>query len=86
MRTLLLITIAGVSLAQTPLTEVEKLKIENASLKLAALDQQKQAIQKEAQGVFEAACKRAKIDLPACQFDAQTQSVRKAETKAGDEK
>lgn len=76
--TLLLLALAGLGLAEsTPLTEVERLKIENASLKLQALDIQKKAFQEEAQKVFEGACTRAKIDLAACQFDAQTASVKK---------
>jgi len=80
MRTITLTLIfAAFALAQTPLTEVEKLGLENAQLKLQLLESQKTEIQKQAQTVFEAACKRAGIDLAACQFDAQTASVKKAE-------
>jgi peroxiredoxin family protein len=77
--TLLTLTLAAFALAQTPLNEVEKLALENAQLKLALLESQKKDIQADAQKVFEAACKRAGIDLAACQFDAQTASVKKAE-------
>jgi hypothetical protein len=77
--TLLTLTIAAFAIAQTPLTNEEKLGLENAQLKLQLLESQKADIQKAAQVVFEAACKRAGIDLPACQFDAQTASVKKAE-------
>ena len=77
--TLLTLTLAAFALAQTPLTNEEKLALENAQLKLQLLETQKAEIQKAAQTVFEGACKRAGIDLPACQFDAQTASVKKAE-------
>jgi hypothetical protein len=83
MRTTLLLTItAAFALAQTPLNNEEKLALENAQLKLALLDAQKKDIQADAQKVFESACKRAGIDLAACQFDQATASVKKAEPKA----
>jgi len=79
--TLLTLTLAAFALAQTPLTNEEKLALENAQLKLALLESQKKDIQADAQKVFEGACKRAGIDLAACQFDAQSASVKKAEVK-----
>jgi len=79
--TLLTLTLAAFALAQTPLTNEEKLALENAQLKLALLETQKKDIQADAQKVFEGACKRAGIDLTACQFDAQSASVKKAEVK-----
>lgn len=77
--TLLLLAIAGLGLAQTPLTNEEKLALENASLKLQLIEAQKKDVQADAQKVFERACKRAGIDIAACQFDQQTASVKKAE-------
>jgi peroxiredoxin family protein len=77
--TILFLALAGLGLASTPLTNEEKLGLENAQLKLALLEAQKKDIQADAQKVFEGACKRAGIDLAACQFDAQTASVKKAE-------
>ena len=71
-------TLALAGLAQTPLTTEEKLGIENASLKLQLIDAQKADIQKQAQSVFEGACKRAGIDLAACQFDQKALTVSKA--------
>jgi|GEM_PF-2221533 hypothetical protein len=83
MRTITLtLTIAALALGQTPLTNEEKLALENAQLKLALLESQKKDIQADAQKVFESACKRAGIDLAACQFDQATASVKKAEAKA----
>jgi len=80
MRTITLtLTIAALALGQTPLTNEEKLALENAQLKLALLESQKKDIQADAQKVFEGACKRAGIDLAACQFDQATASVKKAE-------
>jgi peroxiredoxin family protein len=80
MRTLLFFTLfAGLGLAQTPLTKEEKLALENASLKLQLIESQKKDIQADAQKVFEGACKRAGIDLAACQFDQAAASVKKAE-------
>ena len=67
--------------AQTPLTNEEKLSLENAQLRAAIADRDKADAQKQAQAVFEAACKRAGIDLAACQFDAKAQAVVKAEVK-----
>lgn len=80
--TLVTLTLAAFALAQTPLTNEEKLSLENAQLKLQLIKAQEKDIQAEAQKVFEGACKRAGIDLAACQFDAQTASVKKAEAKA----
>ena len=77
--TILLLAIAGLGLASTPLTSEEKLSLENAQLKLALIEAQKKDIQADAQKVFEGACKRAGIDLAACQFDQATASVKKAE-------
>jgi hypothetical protein len=83
MRTITLLTItAAFALGETPLTNEEKLALENAQLKLQLIKAQEKDIQAEAQKVFEGACKRAGIDLAACQFDAQTASVKKAEAKA----
>ena len=82
MRTITLtLIIAAFALAQTPLTNEEKLGLENAQLKLQLIKAQEKDIQAEAQKVFESACKRAGIDLPACQCDAATASVKKAEPK-----
>ena len=79
MRTItLLMTLALAGLAQTPLTNEEKLSIENASLKLQLIDAQKADVQKQAQTVFEGACKRAGIDPAACQFDQKALAVSKA--------
>ena len=79
MRTIIAtMTLALAGLAQTPLTTEEKLGIENASLKLQLIDAQKADIQKQAQSVFEGACKRAGIDLAACQFDQKALTVSKA--------
>ena len=77
--TLLTLITAAFALAQTPLTNEEKLALENAQLKLALIESQKKDIQADAQKVFESACKRAGIDLAACQFDQATASVKKAE-------
>ena len=74
-----LLTLAAVAVAQTPLTNEERLALENAQLRAAIAERDKADAQKAAQAVFEAACRRAKIDLPACQYDAKTQSVSKAE-------
>ena len=76
---IIMLALASMALAQTPLTSEEKLGIENASLKLQLIEAQKAEIQKQAQSVFEGACKRAKIDLAACQFDQKAQAVVKAE-------
>jgi regulator of replication initiation timing len=73
--------IAALAFAQTPLTETEKLSLENAQLKLRLLEVEKAEVQKAAQAVFEGACKRAGIELPVCQFDAATASVKKSEAK-----
>jgi len=72
-------TLALAGLAQTPLTTEEKLGIENASLKLQLMDAQKADIQKQAQSIFESACKRAGIDVAACQFDQKNLTISKAE-------
>lgn len=77
--TLLMLALAVSALAQTALTNEEKLALENASLKLQLIEAQKADIQKAAQGVFESACKRAGIELSTCQFDQKTLSVSKAE-------
>jgi len=74
-----LLLFAGLCLAQTPLTNEEKLTIENASLKLQLIDAQKADVQKQAQAVFEGACKRAGIPVAACQFDQKNLTVSKAE-------
>ena len=79
--TLLALIIAAFAFAQTPLTNEEKLGLENAQLKLRLLEVEKAEVQKAAQAVFEGACKRAGIELPVCQFDANTASVKKAEPK-----
>ena len=79
--TLLTLILAAFALAQTPLTNEEKLAFENASLKLQLLKVQEADIQKQAQAVFESACKRAGIDLAACKYDPQSQSVKKEEVK-----
>jgi hypothetical protein len=81
MRTLLLLlTVAGFGLAQsTPLTEVERLKIEIASLKIQALESQKAIFQREAQAILEAACGRGKIEVASCQFDAAAGAVKKVD-------
>ena len=80
MRTItLLMTLALAGLAQTPLTTEEKLGIENASLKLQLIDAQKADIQKQAQSVFEGACKRAGIAVDACQFDQKNLTISKAQ-------
>ena len=88
MKTLIiLLALALSAVAQTPLTNEEKLGIENASLKLELiksnqqlLETQKSEIQKAAQAVFEGACKRAGIEIGACQFDQKAGAVVKAET------
>jgi hypothetical protein len=77
--TILLLALAGLGLASTPLTNEEKLALENASLKLQLIEAQKKDIQADAQKVFEGACKRAGIDLAACQFDSAAGAVKKAE-------
>ena len=80
MRTITLImTLALAGLAQTPLTTEEKLGIENAGLKLQLLDAQKADIQKQAQAVFEGACKRAGIAVDSCQFDQKNLTIFKAQ-------
>ena len=76
-----LLTIAAVAVAQTPLTNEERLALENAQLRAAIAERDKADAQKAAQAVFEAACKRAGIDLAACQYDAKAQAVVKAEVK-----
>lgn len=76
-----LLTIAAVAVAQTPLTNEERLALENAQLRAAIAERDKADAQKAAQAVFEAACKRAGIDLSACQYDAKAQAVGKAEVK-----
>ena len=75
-----LLTFAA-AVAQTPLTNEEKLALENAQLRAAIAERDKADAQKQAQAVFEAACKRAGIDLAACQYDAKAQAVVKAEVK-----
>ena len=75
-----LLTIA-VAVAQTPLTNEERLTLENAQLRAAIAERDKADAQKAAQAVFEAACKRAGIDISACQYDAKAQAVVKAEVK-----
>ena len=59
----------------------EKLALENAQLRAAIAERDKADAQKQAQAVFEGACKRAGIDLAACQYDAKAQAVVKAEAK-----
>ena len=76
-----LLTFAAAALAQTPLTNEEKLALENAQLRAAIAERDKADAQKQAQAVFEGACKRAGIDLAACQYDAKAQAVVKAEAK-----
>ena len=76
-----LLTIAAVAVAQTPLTNEERLALENAQLRAAIAERDKADAQKAAQAVFEGACKRAGIDLAACQYDAKAQAVVKAEVK-----
>ena len=76
-----LLTFAAVAVAQTPLTNEEKLALENAQLRAAIAERDKADAQKQAQAVFEGACKRAGIDLAACQYDAKAQAVVKAEAK-----
>lgn len=76
-----LLTFAAVAASQTPLTNEEKLALENAQLRAAIAERDKADAQKQAQAVFEAACKRAGIDLAACQYDAKAQAVVKAEAK-----
>lgn len=76
-----LLTFAAVAAAQTPLTNEEKLALENAQLRAAIAERDKADAQKAAQAVFEGACKRAGIDLAACQYDAKAQAVVKAEVK-----
>ena len=76
-----LLTFAAVAVAQTPLTNEERLALENAQLRAAIAERDKADAQKAAQAVFESACKRAGIDLQACQYDAKAQAVVKAEVK-----
>ena len=76
-----LLTFAAIAVAQTPLTNEEKLALENAQLRAAIAERDKADAQKQAQAVFEGACKRAGIDLAACQYDAKAQAVVKAEAK-----
>ena len=76
-----LLTIVAVAAAQTPLTNEERLALENAQLRAAIAERDKADAQKAAQAVFEGACKRAGIDLAACQYDAKAQVVAKAEVK-----
>ena len=79
MRTIIAtMTLALAGLAQTPLTTEEKLGIENASLKLQLIDKDKAEVNRQAQAVFEGACKRAGIDLAACQFDQKALTISKA--------
>jgi hypothetical protein len=76
-----LLTFAAVAVAQAPLTNEERLALENAQLRAAIAERDKADAQKAAQAVFEGACKRAGIDLAACQYDAKAQAVVKAEVK-----
>lgn len=76
-----LLTLAAVAVAQTPLTNEERLALENAQLRAVIAERDKADAQKAAQAVFEGACKRAGIDLAVCQFDAKAQAVVKAEAK-----
>ena len=76
-----LLTFAAFAAAQTPLTNEERLALENAQLRAAIAERDKADAQKAAQAVFEGACKRAGIDLAACQYDAKAQAVVKAEVK-----
>lgn len=76
-----LLTLAAVAVAQTPLTNEERLALENAQLRAAIAERDKADAQKAAQAVFEAACKRAGIELSACQYDAKAQAVVRAEVK-----
>lgn len=76
-----LLTLAAVAVAQAPLTNEERLALENAQLRAAIAERDKADAQKAAQAVFEVACKRAGIELSACQYDAKAQAVVKAEVK-----
>lgn len=76
-----LLTLAAVAVAQTPLTSEEKLALENAQLRAVIAERDKADAQKAAQAIFERACKRANIDLAACQYDAKAQAVTKLEVK-----
>lgn len=76
-----LLILAAIAASQTPLTNEEKLALENAQLRAAIAERDKADAQKQAQAVFEAACKRAGIELSACQYDAKARAVVKAEVK-----
>ena len=79
-----LLLLAASAFAQTALTKEEQLQLElaqtqldNIALKSQLLKAQQEEIQKKAQAIFEAACKRAGIEMKSCQFDPKTQLVAK---------
>jgi len=51
------------------LTETERLKLENISLRTALIDSQKKEMDKSQQDLVTAICNRAGVDLAVCQID-----------------
>lgn len=68
-----------------PLTREERLEFENASLKLQMLKVREEQINKDAQVVFEGACKRASIPVGQCRLD-QGKGELTREADKGDKK
>jgi len=82
MKTLLFLIVALPLVAEEKLSKQEQLEIELASLKLEnialrsqIMRTQEAELQKSVQVIFETACKRAGLEVTACQYDPKTQSV-----------
>jgi hypothetical protein len=82
MKTLLFLIVALPLVAEEKLSKQEQLEIELASLKLEnialrsqVMRMQEAELQKSVQVIFEAVCKRAGLEVTACQYDPKTQSV-----------
>jgi peroxiredoxin family protein len=82
MKTLLFLVIALPLVAEEKLSKQEQLeielasvKLENIALRLQMMRTQEAELQKSIQAIFEAVCKRAGLEIAACQYDPKTQSV-----------
>jgi hypothetical protein len=86
MKNLIFITIASVAFSQTPLTNEERLEVENASLKLQLLKIQESEIQKKLKDVLESACKKANVPVGECQLDMQNSRLVRVPKEEKDQK
>jgi hypothetical protein len=82
MKTLLFLIVALPLVAEEKLSKQEQLdielasvKLENIALRLQVMRMQEAELQKSVQVIFEAVCKRAGLEVTACQYDPKTQSV-----------